>query len=461
MSEITLYIAEHGDDANDGSEQSPLGSVAKALEVVRWESYSKATLCIRGSITERGGPEAMVQIFGKGLPPLLLCGESKKKPGVLSAKGLDRRVMSINDENTVSIENIEISDGTSAFMHGGAGVFISGSSTLTMESGSITHNKAGRGLGGGVYIDTDCEFIMRGGSITHNSTDMNGGGVMPDAGGRFTMHGGVIAHNEGYVFGGGVFVGMNSTFVLHNGIIEHNSTGGDREMELMGMQLPAGRGGGVFVSKSATFTMNGGEIRKNSATTHIDGDTMMGAGGGVYVEPEGVCTINKGVISQNTAKYWGAGVYTGGVTTLIAGTIIRNTAFIGGGVNVEGGGVFIMAGGFISDNLAQQHGGGLNVMERGVFTIEGGYINRNRVGDLGSAFVTAGTTTIEGGGITDNHNVKKLPPQEDIAVMIAPGGKLYRNGGDISGAFGMITADQLVDTRENLPVHHVLHKKQE
>jgi hypothetical protein len=452
MSEITLHIAENGDDTNDGSEQSPFGSVAKALELVRWQQHSKATLFIHGSITEPVGPEAMIEITGKGFPPLFFRGESKKNPGVLSAKGLDRRVMAISDGNSVSIENIEISGGTSAFMYGGAGVLLCGGATLTMESGAITGNNAGMGMGGGVFIDSDSEFIMRGGAITHNSTDMNGGGVMPDAGGKFTMYNGVISHNEGYVFGGGVFVGISSTFVMYNGVIEHNSSGGDRDVGFMGMNLPAGRGGGVLVSKWATFTMNGGEIRQNIATTNTENHIMVGAGGGVYVEEDGVCTINKGVISQNTAKNSGAGLLNAGVTTLVAGSIIRNTALIGAGVNIEDSGKFTMKGGFISDNIAKLYGGGMNVMAKGVATLEGGYINRNRSSDKGSAFYTEGTVTIEGGLIKDNHNFKKLPPTEDIVIMVGPGGKLYRNGGDISGAVAMMTKDQLVDKRESLPI---------
>jgi hypothetical protein len=288
---------------------------------------------------------------------------------------------------------------------------------------------------------------------------MNGGGVMPDAGGKFTMYDGVIAHNEGYVFGGGVFVGISSTFVMYNGIIENNSSGGERDMDLLGMKLPPGRGGGIFVSKWATFTMNGGEIRKNIATTKLEEQLFEGTGGGVYVEAEGTCTIHKGVISQNTAKACGAGLYTAGVTTLVGGSIIRNTSFIGAGVNIHDEGKFTMKGGFINDNTAEQHGGAVNVMGTGSFTIENGYINGNRAGDTGSAFAIQGTVTIDGGFIQDNHNIKKLPPMEDIVVMIGPGGKLYRNGGELYGAFGMMSKDQLVDTRQNQSGHFYAPKE--
>jgi hypothetical protein len=449
MSEILLYIAGDGDDANDGSEQKPLRSVFKALNVLRWEEYDKAVLFIRGSLTEpQGTPDAMISISGDGLPPIVFRGESKKRPGILNAKGLELRVMSVNDHNTVTIENIVMRGGVSAPMRGGAGLHLK-EATFIMESGEITDNNAGTGMGGGVYIGKDSEFIMRGGAITHNYSDMNGGGVMPDDGGVFTMYGGVIARNHGYVYGGGVFVGMDSTFVMHGGVIERNSSGGDHEKDFNGMLLPIGMGGGVYVARRAVFTMNGGEIRQNVVTTIEDSTLMMGSGGGVYVEEKGACTINKGLISQNSAVNCGGGVFSGGVIALVEGSISRNKAIVGGGVHMETGGVFLMKGGFICDNTAKMHGGGVNLQDDSVFTLEDGHIDRNTAGDQGSAIAALGELTITGGNVRYNHSTRKLPPQEDPVVVIGPGGKFYRSGGEVTGAIGMMSPDQMEDTREN------------
>ena len=91
----------------------------------------------------------------------------------------------------------------------GGGVCVESGGKFTMESGSITGNKAS--IGGGVFINPGGSFTMRGGSITKNEATRDGGGVYVNHEGEFYLHAGSITGNEA-TMGGGVYVqGPSST----------------------------------------------------------------------------------------------------------------------------------------------------------------------------------------------------------------------------------------------------------
>jgi len=101
-----------------------------------------------------------------------------------------------------------ISDNTGTDSSYGGGVCVESGGKFTMESGSITGNKAL--IGGGVFIDSGSSFTMRGGSITSNEASRDGGGVFVNSGGEFYLHAGSITKNEAFT-GGGVYVEETGT----------------------------------------------------------------------------------------------------------------------------------------------------------------------------------------------------------------------------------------------------------
>jgi hypothetical protein len=177
---ITLYVMEDGSDRNEGSRERPLASIARALEMIRGKELKTAELVLSGTIQEAVAPEVMVAFTGYRLPEITLRGESAERPGILSAEGLDRRVMYFGNGNTVRIlEHLVICGGTTD-SNGGSGVCIE-RSTLILDGGIIGDNIVGSeqavtlfntimtfAQGGGVHVCSGSSFTMNAGDIRDN-----------------------------------------------------------------------------------------------------------------------------------------------------------------------------------------------------------------------------------------------------------------------------------------------------
>jgi hypothetical protein len=492
--EIIFHISEHGDDANDGSAERPLWSVAAALGRVRWKSWKTAVFIIHGSITEVAAHNAMIDITGRGLPAISLRGESAESPGKLNAAGLNKRVIYVSDANTLYLGDNIVLCGGKVRGSGGAGITLE-NGVLIMRGGEISGNDSGLGMGGGVYAGRNSEFIMEGGLIKENTTIMHGGGVFPDEGGTFTMHGGTISGNNACLCGGGVFVGLGSEFEMTGGCIDGNKAGTENTMLLGGVTLPSGQGGGVYVSKGTCFRMRGGEISGNRAIA-VQTKHSAGSGGGVFVEKGGAFFLEKGTVKKNGVMNWGGGVYVEGSFTSLQGCIISNNIarLGGGGVQVSGEEAHVtMENGFLLNNFSAGNGGGINITAQGSFDMEGGLIADNESCKLGDALAVDGMAVIRGGVIlcavdrskpaakdensgggaktaeepdknrdaeqngeqngeqnTDNDGEKEAEQnskQNAAGVFIGETGKLILRGGEIDGRILMKDASRLEDLR--------------
>jgi hypothetical protein len=463
--EITLYIYNGGNDSNEGTFEKPLWSVAAALDRVRWKSYETAYFVISGSITEPAARNAMIDITGRGLPDIVLQSRGPKHPGILNAKGLDKRVIYIADGNTLFIKDYVIIRG-GAKDPAGSGIALEGG-TLVMTGGEISGNDSGFAMGGGVYVGKDSEFIMEGGLIKGNKTNMHGGGVFADEGGKFTLRSGLISDNTASISGGGVFVGLDSEFIMSGGAIEKNHADGRGATLIGGIPIPSGKGGGVFVSERSQFTMTGGKISDNRAISRQE-DNESGSGGGVFVEKGGIFSLEAGIIGNNDAIGWGGGIYVSGAFSCGDASLIGTNAarLGGGGVHVCGeDSVFTMKGGGLLNNYAGGIGGAVNVADQGTFVMENGLVSKNIAAKIGNAFVINGVATVISGAIVDNNdlpieekekntNSKPVPLEKaGIAIMIDEAGKLTLQGGDLEGKIGMKNQNQLRDTRQEEAKH--------
>jgi hypothetical protein len=460
---ITLYITENGDDLNEGSRERPLMSISKAVQMIRGKGFKTVELVVSGTIQEPVAPEAMIAFSGRGLPEIILRGESAEKPGILSAEGLYRRVIYIGDGNTIRVlEHLVISGGTTdSDSIGGAGVFVE-RSTLILEGGRITGNDANFGRGGALYVGRDARLIMRSGSITRNRTMMSGGGVFIDDGGIFKIEGGHISKNRASISGGGVFVGLDSTFEMNGGIIGDNIVGGEEGITIRNVSMTLGEGGGVYVCGGSSFRMDAGEIRNNRVLGMGPEKDAIGYGGGVYVDKEAVFMFYDGSIFQNSALSWGGGICVNGSATMYGGEICSNSArFGGGGINVEADGVCVIKGGVLASNVTGGGGGAAYIMENGEFVFMDGLTINNRAVQAGRVLVIDGKATISGGyikGFTEAELEKierkisaekfaGLPPT-DCVICLLETVHLTLSGGEVHGPIGRVKEDQFVDVRD-------------
>ncbi|MGP1564082.1 MAG: InlB B-repeat-containing protein [Treponema sp.] len=107
----------------------------------------------------------------------------------------------------------------------GGGIYTTGS--LTMTGGAVSNNEAqSNGSGGGIYIGGTGSFTMTSGTVNDNKTAHgDGGGIYIDGTASLTMTGGTLAGNEAVnnKTGGGVYV--NGTFTMKGTAYVTPSTG--------------------------------------------------------------------------------------------------------------------------------------------------------------------------------------------------------------------------------------------
>jgi len=242
------------------------------------------------------------------------------------------------------------------------GAIMIDNSTLNMNGGIISNNKANSGGGGGVQLMNNSTFTMNGGTISNNQAAY-GGGVNAVKSAIVLSNSGTISGNTATTESGGGIQMENSTLEMNGGTISNNKAN-------------SGGGGGVQLMNGSSLIMNDGTIVGNQA---VDG-------GGVNIlsaDNVSTFTMKGGLIGgegegkSNIATASGGGVFVGNKSKFSMGDgqpkIVGNQATAsGGGVYVyyaDGGGTsFLMTNGLISKNVVTGiqkaegfygHGGGI------------------------------------------------------------------------------------------------------
>ena len=182
------------------------------------------------------------------------------------------------------------------YSDGGGGIYVEGGS-LTLESGSITGNKAFKN-GGGVYVGSGGTFTMKGGSITDNTADDYGGGVYVGSSCTFTMTDGFIgstATPNKACMGGGIYIWNGNVTISGNAQIIGNQTK-LYPLDPGGPPRVFNKGGGVYLS-FGTLTMSGNSCISENMVD--GGGNIDNTGGGVYIEG-GTFTQGTGKVENNT-----------------------------------------------------------------------------------------------------------------------------------------------------------------
>ena len=284
--------------------------------------------------------------------------------------------------------------------HGGGGIYIEGSSKVTLNKLEISGctvgkddlNETANAKGGAIYISGNAsQLTLKEVRITNNSS-----------------------LNEG----GGIYANSPISISFEKGEISGNRT---RRTD----NATQGAGGGIYMT-GTKMTIGEGKILNNTSTSFY--------GGGVYMT-NSTLTINNGEISNNRAKWRGGGLYVDYSTfTMNNGKINDNTAEneFGGGLSIVGSN-FTMKGGEINGNKAAHYGGGIffdnQVTEAGgnspkTFYFENGSISNNVSGSHGGGICIYG-----GNGGTDAQPQTVYLKKGTISGnTAADGGGIYMNG---------------------------------
>ena len=246
--------------------------------------------------------------------------------------------------------------------------------TATTLTGGVYYNYAVAGAG--IFNDTSSSVIINSGSVSKNGSSTTGGGGGLFNQGTLDITGGSVDNNFGGTKGGGILISAATTISGTASISENTATDG----------------AGVYIYQNK-LTMNGGSVSSNIASQ---------TGGGIYVGPgqttdKGIFEFNDGTISENLAIQ-GAGVVDLGVMNMAGGTISQNQAD-GSASEACGGGVlvystledpFSMTGGSIEGNSSEGNGGGLYIYH-GECSITNGTISGNTAAtNGGGVYVSKG-----------------------------------------------------------------------
>lgn len=212
--------------------------------------------------------------------------------------------------------------GCTATRNGGA-VCLVAQDGARLSNGSLLNNSV-RDNGGGVYVGGSSSLTISNGVIDGCSAD-TGGGVYLMPGGRLTMSGGSISNNRA-AGGGGVYADGNEadsacTIAVTGGVVSTNTA--------------TGNGGGVYIGRGRSASLSGFTMEGNraTATTAHDLNEQNGTGAALYVDASADVSLRDGTLKGNDAYRAGGGVYVcGGAVQLHNMTIDGNTAGCGGGI---------------------------------------------------------------------------------------------------------------------------------
>lgn len=248
---------------------------------------------------------------------------------------------------TLDGANILVTDNQAIGGNGG-GVYASDS--LTINSVSITNNKANDG--GGIFSQGTA--VITGAAINGNTAVTDGGGIRGTGAAIITLQGTNISGNKA-AHGAGLSANNSSTASMDSSSIIAGNIAGKR-------------GGGVNIDNGTVFTLAGGKINTNQAET----------GGGVIASLNSTFTMNSGEITDNTTTSHGGGLRMEASQLNINGGLVSNnkTASYGGGVYLWANAALDMTGGSMTGNTASGDGGGIFTEDFSYQTpLDSGYAN--------------------------------------------------------------------------------------
>jgi len=164
---------------------------------------------------------------------------------------------------------------------GGIGIYYG---YVTIE-GNVKISKNTAGVGGGIYIAGTSELTIRGGEISDNFSYVKGGGISMGVSSNVTLDGAELSGNSTSKDGGGIYTSAGSKLILKNAVIKDNVAtvdgGGIYMMDYGNLYIPAASdikfwGNEAENMKIADNIPNLGDWSGTISKTTIDGIVLTG-----------------------------------------------------------------------------------------------------------------------------------------------------------------------------------------
>ena len=296
-----VYVSTSGSDDNTGYEDSPVATLAKALELAK----KGQIVILEGTYTT--GNLGMVMDGD-----LNITGVGKV---IIDAQN-NNRILYVGQDANVVLKNLILVNG---YGDTESGALLGNSNELTLINCTLANSSAGDNNGGAIYNVGKLTIIN---STIANNTAKTGGAIFTQdtlaKGATITIINSVIANNTATGNekngGGAIFAQQIAGMTIENTTFENNKA------------LTDSCGGAIFISHSdASLKISGSEFIAN----HANGKTDVG-GGAIYMvgtsnyERKGTLTITNTLFEDNTADYNGGAIYARATTVNIANSVLIN-----------------------------------------------------------------------------------------------------------------------------------------
>ena len=310
------------------------GSAWDALKAAVENNTAASIIIIDGEIKAPNGAQKI-----EVKRPVTIRGKTGKTADKLNADN-KTFIFHVWSSGDLTLKKLTLQNGnnpTTGGIDGGGAIYCAGGK-LTADDVIIENCKAK--YGGGIYLNGSSGMTLTNCHIRNNEvTNGDGGGINFKYGtysGSYTITGGNISDNK-VKMTGSVNQYSGGGLAIEN--VSINLTLDDCEISSNTIQGPSGkipRGAGMWLGNRANCTIKGSaKIINNKA--HVTGtpNSFIGTGGGIQLDG-GTLTLEDGTVISGNSAQDGGGVYVqDGEFAMKGGKIENNTAQNGGGVYID------------------------------------------------------------------------------------------------------------------------------
>ncbi|MBR4448363.1 Ig-like domain repeat protein [Methanobrevibacter sp.] len=297
-----IYVSPQGKDTNDGSLETPVATIARALELAK----KGQIVVLEGTykVNDLGTISSDLNITGNGTV-------------IIDAQN-NNRVLYVGTDANVILKNLIFINGYTSDV---SGALLGNANELTLINCTLANSSAGINNGGAIYNVGKLTIIN---STIANNTAREGGAIFTNdalaKGASIVIDNSVFENNiatgNDNLGGGAIFTQQIAEFRITN------TTFRDNEAQTKSS------GGAIFISHStATITITDSKFISNFAKgqSNVGGGAIYMAGASNY-ERKGTLDITNTLFDSNIAGYDGGAIYVRATTLKIANSVLINNA---------------------------------------------------------------------------------------------------------------------------------------